>query len=105
MEEGNCANRLQEMSASSPVITEDAPVLEPSERVFDACAALAMTPPRAITHDAVVGADRRNQLRDATVAAIGEDSLVALAQHFDLGGAVVNGIVAISRPLATAMMR
>jgi hypothetical protein len=64
--------------------------------VFDTHVALAMTARRLISNDSVspeVGCD---ELRDASIACVGEDKTMVLAQRLDVGAAVVNGVVAVA---------
>jgi len=64
--------------------------------VLDTRTALAVLTPRPIADDPVLAEDRRDELWDAAVAAVGEDSLMVSAHSLDAGLSIVNDIVAIS---------
>ena len=85
------------MAASSPVVTQDTPHVESSDRMLDPGTPTAMTAPRRITHDATSAKDRRHELWNATIATVGEDAPVQLTQRLDLRATVVDWIVAIAR--------
>jgi hypothetical protein len=84
------------MATSSSMVTQHPPYLESPDRVLDACAQTAMTAPRRITHDAASAKCRRDELRNATVAAVGEDTSVPHTQRLDLRPTVVDWIVTIA---------
>lgn len=95
MEERDGAKSVVEVVSATSVIAENAPTLEPGDRVLDTCSALAMTPPRAVADDATVAKCGRDELGDAAIAAVGKDSAMALAELLDERAAVVDRIVAI----------
>lgn len=78
------------------MVTKDAPGLELRERVLGACSSLAMGPPGTIAHDAAVVKHRRDELGHSTVATVGQDAAMGLAQCLDARASVVNRIVAIA---------
>ena len=84
------------MAASSPMVTQDTPYLQSPDCVLDVGTSTAMTAPRGIAHDAASAKGRRDALRNATVATIGEHAPVPLTQHLDLRTTVVDWIVAIA---------
>jgi hypothetical protein len=55
-----------------------------------------MTAPSRITHDAASAKGWCDELRNATVATVGEHAPVPLTQHLDLRATVVRWIVAIA---------
>ena len=55
-----------------------------------------MPAPRRIADDTASTKGRRDELRDATIASVGQDAPVQLTEHLDLGTEVVGWIVAIS---------
>ena len=100
VQKGDRADRLEHVAALPPVVPEHSPVLESGDRVLDACTTLAVTPPSAITKDAVAPKDRSNQFWNSAVSTVGEHALVISTQRFDLGAAVVHRVVAIAWPTA-----
>jgi hypothetical protein len=69
------------------MIPKDAPILEPGERVLDACATAPMAPPGSVTKDAATSEARDHQLVDPAITAVGEHAAVMPAQLLDLGAA------------------
>jgi hypothetical protein len=65
--------------------------------MLDPRASFAMPAPRSIPEDPVLAEHRRDQLRDAAVATVGEDAPMASANGLDVRVSVVNDIVAIAR--------
>lgn len=65
--------------------------------MLDTSASAAVAAPRGVTHDPIRSKDGCDELGDATVAAIGEDSPVLLALRLDRRASVVNGVVAVAR--------
>jgi hypothetical protein len=80
VEECDRATRTIEVVTSTPMVAQDAPCLEPGDRVFDACSAPSMMAPPAITHDSIVVEDGCDELWDATIATVGKDSSVVATQ-------------------------
>ena len=92
---------MHEVFASSATIAYYAPVLETSDGVLDATATLAMsTPHSSVSDDPVASKGRRDELRDISIAAIGQDTSMAAAHRLDGRAAVVKRIVAVTRPAA-----
>lgn len=96
MKECDRACGCKKVHTSSSVISEASPVLEPRDRVFDACAASTMDPPHSISDDSPTAKTRRDELADATVATIREHSSMTAAQFLDLRAAGVDRIVAVA---------
>jgi hypothetical protein len=96
VKESDGLDRGGEMAAATSVITQDSPVLESGNGVLDTGTALAVLTPRPIADDPVLAEDRRDELWNAAVAAVGKDSLVVSAYGLDAGLSIVNDIVAIS---------
>jgi hypothetical protein len=95
---GYCLERLAKLMAAASMIPKNAPVLEASDGVFDACSATAMAAPRSVTKDTPTAEHRDDQLVDPTVGTICEYAAVVLTQRLDLGATVVHPVVAIARP-------
>ena len=85
-----------EVAASASVIAQYAPELDPCDRVFDARTSTSMTTPCTVPEDAAAMEDWRDELGDASIAAVREDTAVLLAQRLDLRATVVHRIVAIA---------
>lgn len=85
-----------EMTPTLPVIAQDPPLLEPRDHVLDPRATPAMSPPRVVPHDPVATKHGRDELVDASIAAIGEYAAVQAAQTLDETASVVHRIVAIA---------
>ena len=66
----------EQMTSTPPVITQDAPGLEPGDHVLHTCAACTMPSPGLVAHDAV-------------------------AEPLDRRASVMQGVVAVARPGAT----
>jgi len=79
------------------MIAEGAPVFEPCQGVLRACATLAVASPVFTAEDSVALEDRREELVDAAVAAVGQDPAVLATQRLDRGASIVDWIVAIAR--------
>ena len=97
MKEGDRANRIEEDTASSAMVAQDAPVLEPRDRVLDPSASLSMPPPRLVSDDPILVKSRRSQFRDSSIAAIGKHAPVLATACLDARAAIVNGVVSIPR--------
>src|SRR5262245_18380143 len=78
------------------MVSEDSPDLELGDRMFDSCPATSMPSPRTVADDAAFPKHRRDQLGDAAVAAVGEDTPVSLAESLHERAAIVDRIVAIA---------
>jgi hypothetical protein len=87
---------VSEVTTTAAVIAEDTPVLEACDGVLDACSTSAMETPHAIADDSVLAKHGCDELGDTSIAAVGEDAPVRLAQRLDERAAVVQRIVAIS---------
>ena len=98
MQQCDGLKRMRQALAAPTVVTQDTPVLEPSDRVLNACAALAVTLPGAVTKDTVAAEDGRHELWNTAIATVGEHASVEFAQLLDLGAAVVNRVIAVARP-------
>ena len=68
--------------------------------MLDASSALAMSTPRSVSDDPVASKDRRDELRDTSIAAISQNTAMATAHRLDVGAAVVKRVVAVTRPAA-----
>lgn len=86
------------MAAPSAVIAEDAPIFQPGEGMFHACAAPAVASPICIAQDSVSVEHGSDEFLDRSVAAIRQDATVFSTQGFYLGSSVVNRIVSVARP-------
>jgi hypothetical protein len=95
VQDGGGAECVVEVVGATAVISEHAPCLEPCDRVLDAGPASAMTTPCAIPDDAIVVKHRRGKLGNATIATVGEDPPVMLAELLDARATVVDWIVTI----------
>lgn len=94
----DCAEGVSEALTASTMIAEHAPILEPCERVLDACSAAAMTSPRPIAHHLPPSKDRRDEADDSAITTVCEDATMRRAQGCEpRRGMVVNRIVAIAR--------
>ena len=96
VEEGDGSDGVLDVSTATAVITWDTPVLQPGDGVFDARPAPAMAAPRLVAEDPVASKDRRHELANAAIAAVGEDASVLQAMCFDARTAVVHRIVSIA---------
>jgi hypothetical protein len=94
---GDRLERLAQLMAAAPMIPKNAPVLEASDGVFDACSPTAMAAPCSVTKDTTTAEHRDDQLVDPTVGTICEYAAVVLTQKLDLGATVVHAVVAIAR--------
>lgn len=97
MEEGDCADRVGDVSSSATMVAQDAPVLEPCDRVFDTCALTTMASPRGVAHDNSAPKRRRAELVHTTVATIRQHSAMSSAERLDDSASVVHRIVTIAR--------
>ena len=64
---------------ATPVIAEDPPVLEARDGVFDARTTFPVATPAGIAQDVALVEDRRDQLGQTAIAAIGEHATMQLA--------------------------
>jgi hypothetical protein len=55
-----------------------------------------MSTPRAVAYDPASAKDRRDELGDATVATVGKDAPMLLAEHLDGRAAVMERVVAVA---------
>lgn len=88
---------MVDVSASAPMVTQDSPVLESSDRVLDARTSVPMPSPSVVAHDLVAAEARRDELGDSSVPTIGQHASMLSCVALDVGAAVVEWIVAISR--------
>src|SRR5262245_15167707 len=84
------------MASASPVVAENTPDLEPRDGMFDPGPSTTVSAPAGITHDSDPIEHRRDELGDATVATIGQDTSMVLAQSFDRRASVMERVVAIA---------
>jgi hypothetical protein len=70
---------FKKVATSSTMITQHAPVLEPGDRVLDACATAAMVPPLSISKDPSSTKSRCDELANAAVSTIGQHATVGSA--------------------------
>ena len=84
MEEGHGVERVNQVASTTSMVAEDAPILQPSDRVLDPGAAPSVSAPGSVAHDAVVSEHGRHELDHAPVAAIGEHSTVSSTQLLDI---------------------
>jgi hypothetical protein len=80
------------------MIAQDAPILEPSDGVFDAGSPAAVTVPGSVADDPVAAKQRRHQLANATIATVGERATVFSTELLDARATVMQRIVAVARP-------
>jgi hypothetical protein len=66
------------------MIPQHTPALEPCDGVLDADAALAMTPPSAISNDPPTTKPRNHEMPPAAVTTIGQDAAMVTTERFDL---------------------
>jgi hypothetical protein len=92
----DCFDRFDDMATPAPMIAEHAPVLQPCDRMLDACTALAMAAPGSIADDPVVTKDGCDQLADTAVAAVGEHSSVVPTPRLDIRRSIVDHVVTIA---------
>jgi hypothetical protein len=78
------------------MVSQDAPVLEARDRMFDASSSPTMATPRAISHHAASTKGRGDELGHAAVTAIGEDASMRSTEPFDIVATVVKRIVTIA---------
>jgi hypothetical protein len=83
VKECNGANGVLEMAAATPMVAEDAPVLESGDRMLHASSPPAMAAPDMVTDDPVATKHGRRELRKAAIAAICENALVRSTKHRD----------------------
>ena len=60
VEERDGSQRLREPTPPAAMIAQHAPVLEPGDRMFDACATAPVEAPCSVAHDAPAVAPRQN---------------------------------------------
>jgi len=78
------------------MVPQDTPVLETSNGVFYPRSSTTMSTPCSVAQDPTSAKRRRDQLGDATVAAIGKDATMLLAECLDARASVVYGAVAVA---------
>jgi hypothetical protein len=61
------------------MIAQNAPVLQSGDGVLDAGSSAAVSTPLSVTHDSVLAKHRCDQLGDAALSAVREDTAVLLA--------------------------
>ena len=71
------------MVGATAMVAQHAPVLQAGDGVLDPCAAPTMAPPGAIAADPVALKHGGDELRDATIAAVGEDASMCAAKRLD----------------------
>ena len=76
VKKGDGSDGVREVTATAPVIAEDAPILEASDRMFDPGAAATMSSPGSVAEDSVALKHRGDELGDALVTSVGEDAPV-----------------------------
>lgn len=79
------------------MISKNTPVLEARDRVLDAGPPSDVAMPPRVAHDSVASKPGRDELRDAAIPAVCEDSTMGAAQPLDTRSSVVNRIVATPR--------
>jgi hypothetical protein len=101
VKEGNGFQRGREVTSTAAMVTQHPPVLQASDGVLDPGAASSMATPGPVAADPVALEHRRDELRDAAIAAVGENAGVLAAQGFDRRATVVDGVVTIARTATT----
>lgn len=96
VEEGDGPDGVVYVSSATTKITEDTPVLQPSDCVLDARPPSAMTAPGVVAENPVASKARRDELGDAAIAAVSQDASMLLTASFDARTAIVHAIVSIA---------
>jgi hypothetical protein len=65
VEEAHCVDSVSEVASASAVVAQDAPVLETSDGVFDACSPTSMMAPGPAADDPVAAKTRRSDWYEA----------------------------------------
>ena len=84
VKEGDGSDGVREVTTTAPVIAEDAPVLEASDRMFDPGATATMSSPGSVAKDAVAAKQGGDELGDGADLVI--SGYVRIAKQ-DLDGA------------------
>jgi len=96
VQEDDRPNGVSEMTATTAMISQDAPVLEASDGVLDPGSASTMATPGSVAQDPVSPERRRDELGDSAVPTVGEHATVLLTKRFDVRAAVVHRVVAVA---------
>ena len=95
MKKGDGLQGPLQLVPATAMISQDAPILEARDGMFDACTSRAMPTPRSIAHDASTMEHRCDELGHTSITAIGEHATMLLAQSLDLCASIVERIVAV----------
>ena len=79
VQEGDRLKGVREMTATTAMIAQDAPVLEASDGVLDPGSTSTMAAPCSVSKDPVPAKRRRDELGDSAVSTVGEHATVLLA--------------------------
>jgi hypothetical protein len=79
VKEGDGFQRGGEMTRTAAMVAQHSPVLQPCDRMFDPGTPSPVASPGAIAADPVALEHRRDELRDAAIAAVSEDAGVLAA--------------------------
>jgi hypothetical protein len=96
VQESHGCERLVQVSASSPMVAQDAPVLEPGDGMLDTSPPLSMVTPPVVTHEPVLAKARCHELVHTPVAAIGEYPSMLARETRQVGASVMIRIVAVA---------
>ena len=96
MKEGDCLERISQVTSATAMVSQDAPVLETSNCVLDAGSASTMATPAPVAQDPVSAKHRRDELGDGTVSTVGQNATMLLAARFDGRASVVYRVVAVA---------
>jgi len=94
------AEGVSEGWSPATVVSEDAPVLEPRQGVFDPCATLPVLPVALVAEDPVSPKDGGDEFLKPSVAAVGEDASVLAAEGLNSRSPIMDPVVSISRTAA-----
>ena len=98
MKRSHSLKGVPKVVATTSMIAEDAPILEPGDGVLDTGSSAAVAAPGGVATYTTADKPRGHELVDASIAPVGEHPSMTPAQAFDGGAAVVDWIVPIARP-------